>query len=92
MLRGKSHVPRFGEPWTLQEPGTGQPCYIISDRAGREVLRTPGETPADARIADRVMHAVNGTVNFTPGQLERLADKWNENARRQRGGTDDLEG
>jgi hypothetical protein len=85
MLRGKTYDPGFDEPWTLREPDETNPWYALCDRSGRELLRTPGHGPSDVRIARRVLHAVNGTVNFTAEQLERLAGMWNENARRQKG-------
>jgi len=85
MLRGKTYNPGFGEPWMLREPDEKNPWYVLQDRTGQELLRTPGDGPADARNARRVLDAVNGTVNFTAEQLERLAGMWNENARRQTG-------
>jgi hypothetical protein len=44
------------------------------------MVRTPGDSERDLTIARRVLHAVNGVVNFQPDQLADLAEKWNRNA------------
>jgi hypothetical protein len=79
-VQGKRYNPHFGEPWWLEEPAEGREWCTLRNCDGQEMVRTPGDSERDLTIARRVLHAVNGVVNFQPDQLADLAEKWNRNA------------